>query len=146
MTQSQYLNSQFLAPLLKYLNGRGLVSTWMKSRIKTSHSRKADENHDKSPRSFCFVIIGEHKIHYASALRGLPDVFVVGILLHEIAHMIIEEDGGDPELGVDEWMLENVPEAGYVYNNVRYIDFTDKPTTAKNLECVSEKFLKLIGV
>lgn len=146
MTQSQYLNSQFLNPLLAYLLDRGLISTWMKSKIKTSHSRKADENHIKSARSFCFVVLGEYIIHYASALKSLPDDFIVGILLHEIAHMIIEEDGGDPELGVDEWVLENVPEAGYVYNNVRYVDFTNKPRTAKNLECVSEKFLKMIGV
>ncbi len=146
MNQSQYLNSQYLNPLLEYLRDRGLITTWMKSKIKTTHSRKADENHVKSPRSFCFVIIGEHNIHYASMLKGLPDPFIVGILLHEIAHMIIAEEQGDPELGVDEWVLENVPEAGYTYKNIRYIDFNDKPRTAKNLECVSKTFLTLIGV
>ncbi len=142
---SQYLNNHYLKPLLEYLCSRELCSVWMKSKIKTSHSAKADLNHKASPRSFCFIL-GERTIHYASSIKALPDVFIVGILLHEIAHQIIEEDGGDPELGVDEWILENVPESGYAYANVRYIDFDQKARTAKNLERVSGSFLNKVGI
>lgn len=146
MRQSQILNNHYLKPLLAYMVDKEHITPWLRSRIRAAHSRKADENHDKSARSFCFVIIGDdHVIHYASSLVALPVKFVIGILLHEIAHMVIEEDG-DPELGVDEWVLENVPDSGYEYKNIRYEDFDGKTKTAKNLECVSEKFLKLIGV
>ncbi len=143
---STFLNNHYLAPLMDYLVDQMLLTNWMKAHIKTSHSRKADAHHEDSARSFCFVILGERVIHYASAIKCLPDKFIVGILLHEIVHMIIEEKPGDPELGVDEWVIENLPEAGYEYKSVRYIDFTGKARTAKDLECVSEKFLKTIGI
>ncbi len=143
---SQFINNNYLKPLLSYLCKKKHISVWMKSKIKASHSFKADLDHEKSARSFCFVIIGERIIHYASTIKSLPETFIVGILLHEIAHMIIEEKNGDPELGVDEWVINNVPEADYKYKNIRYIDFTGKPRTAKNLECVSEEFLGLIGI
>ncbi len=146
MKRSNHLYDYYLKPLLAYLEREGNISTWMKSQIRTIHSRKADANNAKSPRSFCFVIIGEHAIHCADAIKNLPDKFIVGILLHEIAHMIIEEDGGDPELGVDEWVLENVPDSGYEYKNVTYTDPDDRRRAAKNLECVSEEFLHEIGI
>lgn len=146
MKQSQILTNHYLKPLLKYLCDNGHITIWMKSQIKTSHSRKADKSHDKSARSFCFVILGERIIHYASSITALPPKAVTGILLHEIAHMIIEENGGDPELGVDEWVLDNVPESGYEYLDVKYEDFDGERKIAKNIECVSNKFLKTIGV
>lgn len=147
---SQFLNTHYLKPLLSYLRRQGHISQYMAAKIKSTHSFEADLNHevrgDKGARSFCFVVIGERTINYASTIKSLPDRFIVGILLHEIAHMIIENEKGDPELGVDEWVIANVPESDYEYKNVRYIDFTQKPRTAKNLECVSEKFLMEIGV
>lgn len=143
MKKSSLLYDNYLRPLLKYLEQQGLISTWMKSQIRAVNSRKADANHKKSARSFCFVIIGEHVIYCASALTDLPDEYLVGILLHEVAHMIIEEDGGDPELGVDEWILENVPEAKYQYADLHY---ADKRRKSNNLERVSEKFLREIGI
>ncbi len=125
-----------LSGLVDHLRYRGLVTNWLKSKIRLRRSQRANANNKKSPRSFCHVIIGEFNIHYADALLDLPLEFVVGILLHEIAHMIIEEDGGDPELGVDEWVLENVPEAGYSYRDAKY-----GRRVAKNLECVSLLFV-----
>ncbi len=142
---SQYLNNHYLKPLLAHLNARGLLTHWMKSKIRTVHSRRADGNNEASARAFCFVVIGEFVIHYASALKALPDEFIVGILLHEVVHMLIEEKG-DPELGVDEWVLEHVPEAGYCYKTAKYEDFDGARRIAKNIECVSKKFLDLIGV
>ncbi len=144
--KSKLLYDQYLRPLLVYLEEQGLITTWMKSQIRTLHSRKADKNNADSARSFCFVIIGEHVIHCAGSIENLQDKFIIGILLHEIAHMIIEEGRGDPELDVDEWVIENVPEAGYRYENTRYTDFNNKKRSAKNLECVTERFLKQIGI
>ncbi len=139
--------SEMLAAITTYLCDRGLLSHWMKSKIRLSRSRKASSNNEASPRSFCFVILGEHKIHYADALYALPDTAICGILLHEVAHMLIDENGGDPELGVDEWVLENVPEAGYGYMDTTYADpETGRRRTAKAIESVSRKFLTEIGI
>lgn len=152
---SQIISNQYLKPLLAYLKKKGHISRGMRSEIKVEHSFEADFKNERSrspakeeeaARSFCFVILGERTIYYASALKALPESFITGILLHEIAHMIVENERGDPELTVDEWVIANVPEAGYAYKNVRYIDFTGKPRTAKNLECVTEDFLIDIGV
>lgn len=140
------VTKNYLDPLLSYLSDQDLITNWMKAHITVSHSRMADANNERSARSFCFVVIGEHKINCATAISALPPEFIIGILLHEIAHMVIEEDGGDPELGVDEWVLENVTDSGYKYENVSYIGRTDKARTAKSLERVSNKFLTLIGI
>lgn len=127
-----------LDALLTYLRDRGLITPWLKSRIKLVRSQRATEQNQASPRQFCFVVIGQHDIHFAAALLKLPTPFIVGIQLHEIAHMVIEEKG-DPELGVDEWVIEQVPEAGYHYRNVSY-----GKRRARSLECVSGEFCDLI--
>ncbi len=131
---------EILSSLTTYLRDQGLITNWLRSKIRLHRSRLANTNNQKSARSFCFVIIGEFEIHYADALLELPLPFMVGILLHEIAHMVIKEDGGDPELGVDEWIIDNVPEAGYRYADAKY-----GRRTARNLERVSESFLNIIN-
>lgn len=127
-----------LAALLVYLRDRGLVTPWLKSKIKLVRSKKAEVNNKASPRAFCFVIIGEYNIHFSEALLKLPIHFVVGILLHEVAHMVVRE-GRDPELDVDEWVLDYVPEAEYTYQNVTY-----GRRQAHNLERVSVEFCDLV--
>ncbi len=131
-----------LAHLRQYLAKRKLGGR----DVMLTLSEKADENNAKKARSFCHVVLGRKSIYCAAALAALPEEFVVGILLHEVAHTIVNE-GEDPELDVDEWVLENVPEAGYRYANVKYVDpITGRTRTAKNLERVSMGFLgKIIG-
>lgn len=122
--------------LLFYLCDQGLISTWLKSQVRLVRSKRANDQNREKARQFCFVVIGQHEINFADALLKLPEEFIVGILLHEIAHMVIRE-GRDPELDVDEWVIEHVPEAGYHYADARY-----SKRVAKNLECVSEAFIE----
>lgn len=132
---SRHDADDILHALLAYLRDRGLISTWLKNKVRLVRSKKANEQNHAAARQFCFIIIGEHEIHYADALLKLPMNFLVGILLHEITHMVVKE-GRDPELDVDEWVFEKVPEAGYDYRDCRY-----GKRVAKNLECVSETFI-----
>ncbi len=141
---STFINTHYLEPLLSYLMRHGHLSQSMRFEIRAVHSAKADEHHRKNRRSFCHVILGERAIRYASSIKALPETFIVGILLHEIVHMIIENEKGDPELGVDQWIIDNIPEARYDYKNVRYIDFDGQARVAHNLECVADKFLSRI--
>lgn len=140
------LSKKYLDPLVDYLVESGKIPDRVDpEKIRISHSPRADRNNSKSDRSFCFVFLGERAIHCAKAIELLPDEFIVGILLHEIAHMIVEKQKGDPELLVDEWVTENIPESGYHYSDVKYFDY-DGERNAKNLECVTKQFLKTIGV
>jgi hypothetical protein len=125
----------WLRLLKRYLKSKGFPL----NRVSLTHSRKADQRNKKSPRGFCHVVIGRPTIHCAEALETLPDEFIVGILLHELAHMLVKESD-DPELDVDEFVLENCPESGYHYADVKYA--APQWRVAKNLECVSKAFLK----
>lgn len=129
---------EILCALLGYLLNRRLISTWLKNKIELVRSKKANEQNKLAARQFCFVILGEHEIHYADALLKLPVEFIVGILLHEVAHMVVKE-GRDPELDVDEWVLEKVPEAQYHYATARY-----GKRTAASIERVSGSFTETI--
>lgn len=135
---SRHDADEVLDALLEYLRDEGLITTWLKAHVALVRSKKANEQNKASARQFCFVVIGQHDIHYADALLKLPMNFFVGILLHEIAHMVVRE-GRDPELDVDEWVIENVPDSGYEYRDVAY-----GHRRAANLECVSEKFVNMI--
>lgn len=115
--------------------------------ITIKDSETAVVRNKKDARSFCHVVIGRPTIYAAlSEMEALPDEFICGLLLHEMAHILINEDGGDPELGVDEWILSNVPAAGYRYGNVKYysIGRNRKQREARNVEKVSKKFLRTI--
>ncbi len=133
---SRHDADDILHALLTYLRDQGLVTNWLRSKIRLVRSKKANDQNKEKARQFCFVFPGEYNINYADALLKLPMSFLVGILLHEIAHMVIRE-GRDPELDVDEWVLDKVPEAGYDYRDCHY-----GKRVAKNLECVTEAFIE----
>lgn len=135
---SRHDADDILLALLTHLRDRGLVTNWLRSKVRLVRSKKANDQNKASARQFCFVFLGEHKIHFSDALLKLPEEFIVGILLHEIAHMVVKE-GRDPELDVDEWVVEHVPEAHYHYADARY-----GKRVAKNLECVGREFFDLI--
>ena len=128
----------WLKLLKRYMKSKGFPL----NRVSLTHSRKADKRNANDPRGFCHVVLGRPTIHCAEALKTLPDQCIVGILLHELAHMIVDE-GEDPELDVDEWVLEKCPEAGYHYADIKYA--SPKFRVAKNLECVTKSFLKQLN-
>lgn len=134
--------NRILSALSSYLYRQKLLK---KGPVRIGMSHAADVRNSEDARSFCHVKEGSRKINCTHAIELLPDEFVAGILLHELAHIILNDmERGDPELQADEWILENVPESGYKYKDVSYWDETWRD--AEVVECVSKKFLKTIGI
>ncbi len=131
----------WLKRLLKELRKRGFGRALRNVNIFWSYV--CDMRNKKDPRAFCHVVLGNPKIRCARALDLLPDVAIAGILLHELAHMIVEHKPGDPELNVDDFVLEVIPDAGYHYGECEYVD--GRRRKAKNIEMVSKKFLEKIS-
>lgn len=134
-----------------------LLCSWLRKRgVKLRPALVIDEKqvkaNAKDPRAFCRVELGDKKknIYCAVALVALPPEAIVGILLHEITHMLIVEDGGDPELADDEYVLDHFPQAGYHYATIEYATvemtpkFSGRVRTAKNIEVVSSNFIKTL--
>lgn len=106
-------------------------------------SRFANGNHLKNPRFLAMVIEGKPEIHVSTAIEAVPADVRLGLLLHELAH----SRGIMDEVEADAWVLSTVPEAGYHY--VDEIEFRsplyDDPVVAKNVQCVSQQFMKTFG-
>lgn len=135
------LASEYLRRLLRYLRGRGYAAALRG--IKLRHSAALDRRNQTSARAFCHVIVGKPTIHCAKAIEELPPQYILGLLLHEITHVIIGVDEvGDPELQVDEFILNQWPETDYEYSDVMYLDRNGKRRMAKNLERVSVRFME----
>ena len=143
--------------LVAYLIARG-HSTDLRG-IRVSHDPVIDQVNAHNGRSFARVKEGDRqRIHVSKWIEDLPRTFRVGILLHELAHLAIPAMGqseDDDEIKVDSWIIENLPEAGYHYEDVYYSDRglgTDGkyPLTpndpgharlARNVQCVSAEFV-----
>jgi hypothetical protein len=106
-------------------------------------SKVADENHRKSPRLFAFVEEQKNAINVSSAMDALPPDIRMGLLLHELGHI----HGSMDEVEADAWVLAIAPESGYHYE--AEITFKsplyEDPVTAKNIQCVSQQFMKMLG-
>lgn len=133
----------WLKLLLRELRRRGLTSAVRG--IKLRASKVVSARNAKSPRAFCQVTVGSSVIECAPEIEALPQAFIVGILLHEVAHIILESEPGDPELNVDEFVLDQVEDSGYAYRDAEYVTVTDEQPRwrkAKNIEWVRESFLE----
>jgi hypothetical protein len=110
------------------------------------HDSAHDEENARDPRAFCYVKEDHWEIYCASALEDVSPEVRVGILLHEIAHLKIPAfKGAASEIDVDSYILENFPEAGYVYADHMYWSrMRNKEVTAKSIEHVADTFVKLI--
>lgn len=128
----------YMCKSLDVPNARMLRKVWMK------HSTKAEINNQRSSRSFCYVYgDGEPVVHYAEALTRLNTENVVGILIHELAHLIVQSGPVDDEVDADQWILEAFPEAKYRYTDAVYVSpWTERMRTARNVQCVSREFLR----
>ena len=137
-----------LSDLRQYLQGRGFNMRG----IKLKYSAKADEDNAKRARAFCYIYPGKRVIHSAAAIECLDARVILGLLLHEITHIILtgSPQKPDPEVADDAFILENFPEAKYRYEPITYIVRTARGTyrkrVAKNLETVSASFAaRIIG-
>ena len=134
-----------LHALLNYLHDvRGFDDTILDVRLKFDGAN--DRMNAKDPRAFCFCVEGENIIHCSNALLDLPAEPCIGILLHELAHLILNAFHGEKaEVDVDLFCTEKIPEAGYHYRDCTYFNsLLGKEVTAKNIEWVSTDFIHRI--
>lgn len=111
--------------------------------VRVTHNAYQDRRNREDPRAFCHVACGDKVIHCAAAIEQLDDREIVGLLLHEVGHIVLG-CGRDPddEVAVDEWVRNLAPESGYTYLDVRYMSRIGGPVrTAVNLESVSHAFV-----
>ncbi len=133
--------SAWLKKLLRELRRRKLGNFYG---VKLKHDKVCDQRNQKSPRAFCHVVIGKPEIHCSKAIEYLDSNFIVGILLHELIHMVVTE-GDDPELDVDEFVIEHLRDTGYTYMDTKYFDPFLGKRKAKSIECVKLSFLETIS-
>jgi len=108
--------------------------------VRADSSAEREDDWMRSPRQFCSVEHGTMIIACAPATDALPGESRVGILLHEIGHVLYPL--GSPldveEVEVDVWVRNVFPEAGYTYVDVPYR--YGKDYVAKNLQTVAPEF------
>jgi hypothetical protein len=74
------------------------------SGVRLRPDREAERKHERAARYFCFVLPGCSTIRCAEALESIPRPFRLGVLLHEIGHIVLDEFFGDAsEVRVDAW-------------------------------------------
>lgn len=106
------------------------------------HDKDLDADNEKDPRAFCATMPKSTIISSTKYLDALPQSSRVGVLLHEIAHIVENAFGGDEcEVDCDVWIQEKVPEANYQYVDVQYLR-DGRNVTARSLQVVSRRFLK----
>jgi hypothetical protein len=107
-----------------------------------------DAEHDlvnrADTRAFCYVRSNDPVIYCSAAIENLLPEARMGVLLHELGHLLLEAFCGDDcEVDVDEFCMNEVPASGYHYADAQYLSpWTNELVTAKNLECVSPAFLE----
>lgn len=114
-------------------------------RVTLRHSKALDARNKRSSRSFCQVECGSSLIHCAEAIEKLESYEIVGLLLHEIAHIATGCDNDDDEVTADQWIADKVTKSGYYYASiVHYESKNGRTRVAENLESVSNKFVVML--
>lgn len=128
--------------LAAYLNSKN-VHLYITSKLITLvESDMANRFNSQDSRIFAFTKWNDLHIYVAAAIEALPPKFRIAVLLHEVVHIITNNFGRHCEPRVDETILSYVPEAGYHYADTKYVNpLTGRLRTARNLQCVSPKFL-----
>jgi hypothetical protein len=135
-----------LDALTRYMAAK---STWTNlSQLRVRHSPNADVLNRRRPRQFCHVFPRSLIIHCTSQIENVSEQVRLGLLIHEIGHIVQQafHDNGDDEceVTVDEWVTYNFPEAGYKFADHRYRSWGGRYRTAKAIEHVSKKFTQLV--
>ena len=134
-----------LLALTKYLETKGYPRSLI--RIQVEWSEDADLRNRKDPRGFCHVDPNEWKIYCSRAIEDVSPAVRMGLLLHEIGHLVLDAfDGDESEVDVDAWAMSAIPEAGYHYMPVyEYFNSQIGETVkAKNIEALCASFVKLL--
>ncbi len=113
--------------------------------ITAKYSQEEDARNLQNPRGFCHTEQGKPEIFCSRALEDTDREVRVGILLHEIGHIMLNAfDGDESEVDVDEWVTQMTPKGAYRY----FQDYTyqnslyGEPVTAHSVQMVTRNFLK----
>jgi len=117
------------------------------------HDAEHDKENARDPRAFCFVEKERPNfIHCAKAIEELTPEARVGVLYHEIGHILLNAFHGDEsEVEVDEWCLTFLPMSNYTYRDTAYL-VTGKVgksdvawgRIAKSLQSVAPGFVRVL--
>ena len=130
-----------LSKIKRYLEDKGVDTV---SDIFVEHDFELDEDNLHNPRNFCSVAPKERVIHCTKYLDEAPRNARVGILLHEIGHVIANAfDGDECEVDADEWVITSIPDAKLHYATVSY-SRAGKKVKAVAVQCVNDRFLEMI--
>jgi len=136
------------ADLRKLLAHLATFDPWPKrySKIKLVWVKCQDETNLKNPRAFCFTQRGDLSIYCARALNELPVEARVGVLLHELGHIVMDAfDGDECEVTADQFGFD-LREAGYGYKDVEYVNpISYELVRANSLETVSPQFVEKLN-
>lgn len=135
-----------LEKLVKYLvNEHGMTPELLD--LGLERSRTQDKHHDRSPRAFCHVEKDKWTIFCTGAMEEIPGTVRIGVLLHEIGHLVLDAFDSElpdgEEVEVDSWIVLMIPEAGYTYTECEHT-WRGKIVDALNVQTVSEDFLRRI--
>jgi hypothetical protein len=100
-----------------------LARVWDKraAKLKIALSERRDQDNARDARAMAFVTHRGHTVHVAEALAQVPPVFTLGVLLHEVVHVVRSHfDGDEGEVDVDATIVEEIPGASYGYADVDY--------------------------
>lgn len=139
-TTGQSRAEVWLQCLVKYLKQLRAVPSTFKATLR--YDDYDITLHERDPRHFCSVKKGEKVIRCAGALNCLPSENIVGVLLHEIGHLHLQEFGGqESEVRVDAWAT-SVPASGFKYaHTVKYAEVDFEKRVVNNLESVDSDFV-----
>ncbi len=135
-----------LGQLKRYLQRKGLGDEHL-DKIVVEHDADLDEDNYENPRNFCMVQEGSHVIRCSLFLNYIARDVRIGILLHEISHIINNAfEGAESEVDADLWITEELPETGYRYQDVYFTRAgEDKCVLAEKVETVSFSFMRKLN-
>jgi hypothetical protein len=118
--------------------------------VSLHHGAADKEENKRDARHFASASVFDsgsglaYVISYARALNSLPRRVRIGVLLHEIAHLLTWKSRRDAsEVAADVWISRHVPEAEFNYAGASYTH-KGRHRSAKNVETVCSEFLRLI--
>ncbi len=137
--------------LAEYLATRNIIIPFSLSSLYAVHDSRQDRANREDSRAFCYVEnSGAPVVHCTKAIEWLPTEARIGVLMHEIGHLVLKAfEDDDAEVDVDEWCVTNFPEAKYAYADVTYYTLNKwgqkgEVRVAKSLQTVSPAFVRIL--
>jgi hypothetical protein len=130
--------------LTRYLADSGLVHHAVIS-IDAKWSQEEDKRNIEDPRGFCHTVQDKTIIYCSRALEDVDREVRVGVLIHEIGHIVLGAfDGEESEVDVDAWVSGILKPGTYCYlQTYSYMNsLIEEQVKAMNIQRVTTAFLR----